>query len=103
VKIGDENAFPSNSFPNISPLVDIIENGYFVNLRIYPNPFSETIHLDLDQEQVEVRVLSVNGQEHARFLLSGSQTLDLSGLGSGTYFLQLNSEKGSGMAKVIKY
>lgn len=102
VKIGNENVFPSNSMPLISPLVDIIENGAFEQLKIYPNPFSGSLTLELGEESVQIRVLAINGEEHAQFKATGKYQVDLSQLAAGTYFLQLTSEKGVGVAKVVK-
>ncbi|MFY7990252.1 MAG: T9SS type A sorting domain-containing protein [Fluviicola sp.] len=102
VKIGNENVFPSNSLPPINPLVDIIENGAFAQVKIYPNPFSESLTLELGEKIVQIRVLAINGEEHAQFNASGKYQIDLSQLAAGTYFLQLTSEKGTGVAKVVK-
>lgn len=102
VKIGNENTFPSNAFPPIGQLVGLIENGAFAQVKIYPNPFSESLTLELGEELVQVRVLAINGEEHAKFSASGKYQVDLSQLAAGSYFLQLNSEKGTGVAKVVK-
>jgi hypothetical protein len=102
VKIGDENVFPSNSLPPIDPLVDIIENGTFAQVKIYPNPFSESLTLELGDELVQIRIFAINGKEYAQFNASGKYHADLSQLDPGTYFLQLTSEKGTGVTKVVK-
>lgn len=71
------------------------------NLKLYPNPVSAELVLDFEYDLSwvgkQVRLVNMNGVEVKRIQVSSkTQTLNLSGLHSGIYFLQgVNSTNGS--------
>ncbi len=74
---------------------------------LYPNPTSGMINLDLKEavNQLEIRVLNNLGQtvkiaqENNAFL--ATYTIDLNGYPKGMYFVEVKTEKGSGVQKVL--
>jgi hypothetical protein len=93
-----ENDFWLIDFNSSLNSIDLISTEY----QAFPNPFSESLTLELGDELVQIRIFAINGKEYAQFNASGKYHADLSQLDPGTYFLQLTSEKGTGVAKVVK-
>ena len=81
-----------------------------LNGKIYPNPFDENLILELEGEQNEkttIQVFNLLGQsvfEKNVEIALGKNTFDLNlkSLNAGTYFIQLQLEKGNVMMKVVK-
>lgn len=79
-------------------------------LYVYPNPFSETIHLELDLIQttdLEINLYTPTGQlVYQKFLSQqpqGRQQLNLSPeLSAGVYFLQVKNKEGQITKRLIK-
>jgi Zn-dependent metalloprotease len=78
--------------------------------KIYPNPFDENLILELEGEQKEktmIQVFNLLGQavfEENVDISLGKNTFDLNlrRLNAGTYFIQLQLEKGNVMMKIVK-
>lgn len=70
--------------------------------RVYPVPAKEHVFVELDAPST-LRLFGIDGREYeVKAKGSWPLTLDLSGLASGLYFLEINSEKYSGNVKLIK-
>ena len=87
-------------------VIDLTKEGLFT---VYPNPASEsaTVSVELTQtSDVTVNILNVSGQTvstmNAGTLTAGKQNigLDLAGLTSGIYYVQLNTDAGLFMKPV---
>lgn len=82
------------------------EAGVKEQLKLYPNPVKETLHLayDIDLLGAAYQLRAGDGQ----LLLSGQleaadgKELDVSGLAAGIYFVELNNGKEQGMWKFVK-
>jgi hypothetical protein len=73
-------------------------NHFFLpeKLRVHPNPTSETINFDLGSKELwTVQIYDITGRVVLRkSQLSGSSTIEIKGLPSGTYFIYAESLKG---------
>lgn len=71
------------------------------NLRVYPNPATERIYLDLDQE-AQVSIVNLHGQQVFSGLLRPGVALDIRSLPSGVYVVRaVQGEKVFG-ARLVK-
>lgn len=68
--------------------------------EVYPNPASEQIRISSSEEIKEVRCFDLNGQEIEIPLENG--TLNVSGIKSGSYILQITTTAGQAVAKFVK-
>jgi Secretion system C-terminal sorting domain len=73
------------------------------NLKVFPNPFYDELSIKYDKELTKISVVNFLGQEILTRTNNGMETkLDLSGISSGTYFLQLTANNVLKTAKVVK-
>jgi hypothetical protein len=74
------------------------------SIRIYPNPFIQSLTIDLGGNVArEFQIIDVNGRKLHQQLIAGNiQTINLSFLPSGTYFLQLNKNDIKWIYKMVK-
>lgn len=93
------------SSPMDSPLSNTEEVG-LVEFKVYPNPVSEKLSITLQEEVKKLSISVTNnlGQkvwnQQEDFPMQ-TTTVDVSKLPAGVYFLEINTEKGKGMKKVI--
>lgn len=78
-------------FPEVCPVVSV-ENIEVSNINVYPNPASEMITIT-NAENANITVLNILGEivytvENA----VSNQTIDISKLAAGTYFVRVNTE-----------
>ena len=73
-------------------------------LTIYPNPANNQLTVKSEQLTVkEIKVYDVMGETvYSEQLTTNNTTIDVSGLASGLYFLQVNSEQGTVNRKFVK-
>lgn len=90
---------------NFEPIVVSlgIEEKVIDNIKIYPNPTKEKFAITGMEGKTEILLFDMNG----RVLFSTSSEkptveIDLSNFSEGMYFVQLSSEKGSALKKVIR-
>ncbi len=85
----------------------IEENPFFINVAVYPNPFNESLVVDLSSiqgETVDVMVYDITGklistksnEENALIIF------DVHGLSKGVYQIQMISEKAQTVRRVLK-
>ena len=73
-----------------------------VEMELFPNPATSWIQIQTDQQINSARIFSLAGQLVSAY--DGSQLtdqLDISNLNAGTYFIAIETEKGSGVAQFI--
>lgn len=79
------------------PLGDIqvaVSDQEYQNIRVFPNPTSGQLTIDLEETFEAVELLSVKGELVSKLRLdTGTQSWDVSGLDPGTYFLKFSSAK----------
>lgn len=91
------NCFPGNGGGGTG----IDETSMLDLLKIYPNPFSESIHVEAEGELLgeTLEVIDLFGTIYQKQTLQSTHTLvDLSGLKSGIYFIRV----GDSITKVLK-
>jgi D-alanyl-D-alanine carboxypeptidase len=102
-----EVATPEYAFIFISQL---LHNTVFTNLDetaqkeleivVFPNPATSSLHITADLTFQSLTIYNASGQLiHSQ---NYSNTLDISGLGSGLYYLYLDSEKGAAFKSFVK-
>ena len=76
-----------------------------LNCNIYPNPVKDILYIETETEIEEVMVYDVYGRVQN---LRNSETqklrnsIDISNLKSGIYFVKINTEKGNIVKRIIK-
>lgn len=104
VKIGDENYFPQpSSNPTIVNIVFVQELVQLKGLKVYPNPVTDNLSIEVDQQAFDYHLLDASGKQ----LLNGhcweQQQLNFSELPQGVYFLQIVHASGeAAVVKVVK-
>jgi len=78
--------------------LDAIEENPATTLSVYPNPVKDVVILNNITENQEVTVNSVTGSIVMRTVVSSENTIDVSSLKDGVYFVKTNNQ----IAKVIK-
>jgi len=84
--------------------VGMESNGELNGFTLYPNPTSEIVTVEWDDEHVQsVQVLNAMGQVLESFTPQGhSHSINLSGMASGMYFVRATSANGSSIRSVQK-
>ena len=74
------------------------------DVRIYPNPAKDVLHVDLGtQANATIRIMNVQGQEMFTRKLSGQNNmLDISNLSRGLYFVQMEMDGKRICKKLVK-
>ncbi|HTF05615.1 MAG TPA: T9SS type A sorting domain-containing protein, partial [Bacteroidia bacterium] len=88
----------------VSPCVGVAENTALNGVNAYPNPFENTFIVDLTATGVAmVRITNSLGQMvFEQEMNEGRTEISTSHLSTGVYFLEVSSEKGTTVIKVIK-
>lgn len=71
-----------------------------LKVKIYPNPFSDIIRIESDENLESISLKDLNGKI---LLETTNKTIDLDFLNCGYYFAVLKSEKQSFTYKILKY
>ncbi len=82
--------------------VDVAEqNNYIIN--IYPNPATEYINIELDEEYNYLQIMNQLGEIVVKKeLSSGLQNIDISNLPIGIYIVNISNIKGAISRKIVK-
>jgi len=107
---GDEDAF-IGTYPGtvyyfknktISVGINAVENENA--LSVYPNPATDEIKIDLssfNNSQIDLTIIDITGKTVAAFNMKNTNTIDVSNLKSGIYFIKVSDMKHSETAKLI--
>lgn len=84
----------------------IIENNFDKLIAVYPNPFRNTLNIEIKalyNETITYSVVNLVGEvvKTGQFTNSSAQVLDLSGLDNGVYYLRLMNENFSNIRKIV--
>lgn len=92
---------PKMSINQSNLTVDPIKS---IDLRLYPNPTSDIINVEVDNDKIiDITLLDVNARFINKFKVDNNKTqIDLSKEKQGIYFLEIKTNKGEKKAKVIK-
>jgi len=87
-------------------VVGIEDQTMISSLNIYPNPAQDQLNISMNMEEkteLDCRILNQTGQlvfnQKLVVTESGELSIDISSFDSGTYFVQLASEKGFSLSK----
>lgn len=99
-QVWQHQSYPS-CYVNIVLSVDQLELSYF---KIYPNPFMDRIHIEKNGlQQYGLSVLNSLGQTIKQIQVNNdNQTIDLTELKAGIYFLRIESRENAKTMKMIK-
>lgn len=80
-----------------------VEENHMGNdeLKIYPNPATDVVHIQSTQKIKQIQVLDLSGKV-LLIVNSGDSFLDISHLSNGIYLLQLKTESGTVVRKLVK-
>ncbi len=70
------------------------------NIKVYPNPTSDYIHIDTKDKISQAFLSDMSGKKIS--VIVSNNNIDLKGLPTGSYFLSLETEKGTVVKKIIK-
>lgn len=89
-----------------SNLMSIKKNYQNINVSVYPNPVSDKLVIESEElnQNLQISVTDFLGKEvlNKNFIYSKTETLDVSTLLPGIYFLRVNSNEKSGVVKIVK-
>lgn len=96
LKIGPEDVFPSTSGSTIiTEIVSIEESNEIEGLKVFPNPATNNLTLEIEQQgNYTVSISDILGQFVYEENISGTSTIDVSPFDSGSYFLHLSTLEG---------
>ena len=81
---------------------DYIDENEETNIAIYPNPANNQISIEVDADYT-LTITDLNGRQLSKTeLITGSQSVDLSGLNKGVYILRFENEYNYYYRKIIK-
>lgn len=98
--VWQHQSYPS-CYVNIILRVDHLE---FYDFKIYPNPFTDRIHIDnIGLQHYELTLLNSLGQTVKRMQVNdGNQIIDLTELKTGIYLLKIDNGLNARTMKIIK-
>lgn len=73
-----------------------------MDVQVYPNPFANLIHIDLESQKGEISIYSINGQLIKTLPVNPSGIYYLSELKTGTYVLKIKTQNSITIGKLIK-
>ena len=80
-----------------------IEDFQIQKIVLYPNPVSELLHIEAQQDIVNINIFNLLGQELFKQTVDGAQaTINMSGLSAGTYLINITSNHGTRTYKIQK-
>lgn len=81
-----------------------IESTQLSNLSVFPNPATDLVTLQIDTDIARVSITNAQGQLVQSDLWSrNGSVLDLSGLASGAYLIQVETVEGSMTSRLVKH
>ncbi|NDW09956.1 leucine-rich repeat protein [Dysgonomonas sp. 520] len=85
------------------PPMDGIEMAEATSVKVYPNPASTTLHVQVDTPESEYTVIftSMDGRNVMTKRIANGSTIDISGLSKGYYLLQVKTLKENLIEKII--
>lgn len=92
--------YDENTALSVSDLAGANEIG----LKVYPNPATSNLHIENKaQEDLNVTIFNVSGQQVKATVISGAHnTLDVSGLQDGMYYIKMQNANTNATASFVK-
>jgi Leucine-rich repeat (LRR) protein len=73
----------------------------YTNINTYPNPVTDILYLETNENWTKADIYDISGRIMRSISLDG-QSMDVSGLQSGTYFIRLRDGESVGLVKFVK-
>jgi hypothetical protein len=104
VKIGDESYFPpATTNPTVISIVTVEELVELKDLRVYPNPVSDQLFIEVAGKSFGYTLLDASGKQLMNGFAWEAQQLNLSSQTAGVYFLRIAHESGeNAVVKIIR-
>lgn len=77
-----------------------VRNTAYIEASVSPNPVKDILHINTDHNVKEVRLISTSGQQVRTWY--GEKSIDMSGIASGIYLVQIDTDSGRAVKKVVK-
>ncbi len=90
VKLGNDNAFPSNTVPTIYSILKVEDLETNTDISIYPNPFTESIQIDASGSLESIEILDLTGKQ-VYVSSSNISSIETASWEKGTYILRCQS------------
>ena len=96
----------------VSPAVTATKDlAQTLKVNVYPNPATQNISINFDASKtggVRINIYNLQGQlvsqaKYETFAADSTQTLDVSGLNTGTYFLLIETDSERAVKKFVKF
>lgn len=102
VKLGDENTFPNNAYPPISPLVTVVENELNEQLSVYPNPFNDQLTIKIEGQEGVFELMNATGAIVNTGTFNQTADIATNELAKGIYYLKISADNKWAVCKLIK-
>ena len=79
-----------------------IEGATQLEQQVYPNPVENLLHLELSDAQNYITLTDVLGKTHSKEMVNSNDTIDMSSLKPGIYFLRVENSYGIKNIKIVK-
>ena len=79
-----------------------IEGSTQLEQQVYPNPVENLLHLQLSDAQNYITLTDVLGKTHSKEMVNSNDTIDMSSLKPGIYFLRVENSFGIKNIKIVK-
>jgi uncharacterized repeat protein (TIGR01451 family) len=79
----------------------VLTKDITTEVNIYPNPVTDILYLDSNDYWTKAEIYDISGRIMRSISLNG-QSIDVSGLESGTYFVRLKDGEKAGLVKFVK-
>lgn len=102
VKLGDDTSFPTSGNPSIYSILKVEDLEINTDISIYPNPFTESIHVDAKSAFESIEVLDVTGKQ----VYSSNApvaSIETTSWEKGTYIIRCQSNGGWYTVKMMKF
>ena len=77
-----------------------VENAFFTNLRVFPNPTNDLLNFDFDKQIDQITVYDLSGKIVA--VKANSDFINIAKLATGLYLVKMSVENNSEFIKVMK-
>lgn len=80
------------------------ENDFASRISVYPNPVKSVVSFSNSSDAIisTIEIVDLNGKSVKKVSADSSNQINVSNLSSGTYLMNINSDKGTATKKIIK-
>lgn len=102
--VGCADTITKSNYIQVGSISGVSEYSLFKDVKIYPNPFSDGIRINVPSsfKSVHVSIYDLTGKELGTYILTGEQFLPLQNLNSGVYILKMATDDETLNIKIVK-